>query len=275
MANMTTDDKTTTANASPGNDNDTKNSTTASTSSNGTNDNNSNDNGNTNPSRTASVSFSDLVHATSNDDNNNNDESNDHDKSESSDSFDPRAQFRGGGGGGGGVRFPSKDDVMNERFDISRLSTYELEEIMAVWGNKEEQIQNRLKLKQEVREYAQGRRLSDSDNWTSMGLTDKIGIRRLEKQHYRQEGYEAVLGTQETQRLMALDGLDKDESSPAHPAIRNDVISAIYSTTTQSASLKAHQEAISLQHELEDSNNEKEKDEQQQQQPNETTEESS
>ena len=150
-----------------------------------------------------------------------------------------------------GIRFPSKDDVLNERFNISRLSTYELEEIMAVWGDKEEQIENRIKLKQEVREFAQGRRLSDNMTFTSMGLTDKIGIGRLEKQHYRQEGYEAVLGTQETQRVMALDGLDQVEGSPCHPSIRNEVIAAIYSNTVEPASLKAHQEALALHHEVE------------------------
>ena len=104
----------------------------------------------------------------------------------------------------GGVQFRC---ALEEIRRISRLSSYQLDEIVAVWGDEEEQINRQQELKRDVTKYIQSgsgsgrRRLSDNYTFTSVGLCDHVGIRKEEKIIAREQVWDAVLNEQDNQRV--------------------------------------------------------------------------
>ena len=170
---------------------------------------------------------------------------------------DPRAKYQSKKQ----LRFPSKDDVLNERHNISRLSTYELDELLAVWGDSEEKYNRKQAVKEDVKQFQKmGRRLSDNMTFTSVGLLDKVGERRVEKFINRERGLETVLSTQETQRrLMEMDCYDRIPGVTAsfgrNGEDNDEVLAKLYKLTVQSAQEKAYNDALDLHNDIVNENN--------------------
>ena len=89
-----------------------------------------------------------------------------------------------------GVQFRSRNSIEDIR-RISTISNYDLDEVIAVWGNEDEQTQRVQELKQEMSDLYNGRRASDNLTCTSIGL--HVGPRQSEKLEAREATYQAVL----------------------------------------------------------------------------------
>ena len=98
----------------------------------------------------------------------------------------------------GGVQFRC---ALEEIRRISRLSSYQFDEIVAVWGDEDEQIERQQELKRDATEFVQGRRSSDNYTFTSVGLCDHVGTRKEEKVIARNLVWDAVLKEQDNQRV--------------------------------------------------------------------------
>jgi hypothetical protein len=118
------------------------------------------------------------------------------------------------------VRFPSRRTAMEEMRNISRLSNYTINDITAVWGDKEERRERRQALYHDVQELCLGRQSSDKNvNFTTLGIADEVGPAKAERRGRRQAALKAVLGGQLAQRLSSLDSatvspLSFDELEP-------------------------------------------------------------
>ena len=172
------------------------------------------------------------------------------------DEYDPRAQFLGKSKKGG-VRFPSKEDVLNERFDISRLSTYELDEIIAVWGDADEKANRKQNMKEDMKILQKAQRRMSDNGFTAIGLLDKIGERRNEKRNNRERGKDTVLSTQETQRRLkeldccgvAIPGVPESCGGGSDEDY-DEVLAKLYKATVKGAQDKAYEEALALHNDI-------------------------
>ena len=158
------------------------------------------------------------------------------------------------------VRFPSTEANMNLTRRVSDLSTYSAPEKYAVWGNKAEQLQKRLQLKQEIIEYAQGRRLSDNQTFSSIGIVDKILDGKKAKDDIRHAARQVVLDEQYFQLHMKAistsdDGRSNGNSNDSSVGYNNsvdEIIASVYMEVTLNAQQRAHEEAMELRRFIDD-----------------------
>ena len=141
----------------------------------------------------------------------------------------------------GGVQFRC---ALEEIRRISRLSSYQLEEIVAVWGDDDEQIERQQELKRDANEFIHsGRRSSDNYTFTSVGLCDHVGTRKEEKITAREQVWDAVWKEQENQRV-----------AQVNTGHSNDIFkynSALLAKACQQATYKSQQSAYEKAKELE------------------------
>ena len=131
-----------------------------------------------------------------------------------------------------GVRFHSRSSIEEVR-RISRVSNYNLEEVISYWGDSDDHVLRKRELKKAAQEFQFQRRQSDN-NFTSLGIADKVGEGRQMKKNNRNKSRNAVLDEQD---LQDHEGVYDDE-----------LISDVYAITTHGAK-KAARECAELLHE--------------------------
>ena len=137
---------------------------------------------------------------------------------------------------------------------ISRLSSYNLGEILAVWGDDEEEIQRRDELKRDASEYIEGgRRSSDNYTFTSIGLCDHVGSRREEKEVARCQMWDAVLDEQDNQRQAQ----ENTGHSPDVFKYNSALLAMVCKKVTQKSQQLAYENAKELEREIADHEQEK------------------
>eukprot|EP00934_Nitzschia_sp_Nitz4_P009091 Nitzschia sp. Nitz4//scaffold38_size140716//116270//116746//NITZ4_003167-RA/size140716-processed-gene-0.78-mRNA-1//-1//CDS//3329550138//9081//frame0 len=135
-----------------------------------------------------------------------------------------------------GVRFAAEEDIEQVQ-RISRYSNYEIEEIIAYWGDGDEHQLRKEELREAVQDWKMGRRISDNFNFTSAGIADKVGERKVMKRENRMRSRGAVLDEQE---------LQQDEGM-----MDSELLADIYKLTTASSKKKAREEAARMAAEVE------------------------
>lgn len=157
---------------------------------------------------------------------------------------------------------------MEDMRKISRLSNYTINDITAVWGDKEEHRERRQALYHDVQELSLGRQSSDKNvNFTTLGIADQVGPEKVERRRRRQAALKAVLGGQLAKRLSSLDSattapvsfdelepLEASTSSPTTPATApvnrgrsfSSEMAKAYHSVSQEAERKARQAAVEL-----------------------------
>ena len=91
-----------------------------------------------------------------------------------------------------GVRFPSRKHIMEQAKQISRRSTWAINEMIAMWGDDEEHEKQRDQLDEECDKYAKGFHDSDNINFTTVGVEHLIDDDKYdEKLQLREEAYDA------------------------------------------------------------------------------------
>lgn len=133
-----------------------------------------------------------------------------------------------------GVRFRSPSLIASIR-RISLVSNYKPEEIYAVWGDSEEYTLQKSELFQAVEDMQYNRRGSDNE-FTRLGIDDKVGHGKAVKRANRMVATDAVLDEQDYQWD---EGIADDET-----------IAYIYSHTAKPAQKEAQFKAQRLHDEL-------------------------
>ena len=139
----------------------------------------------------------------------------------------------GGGGGKRGVQF-RRSSTVEEVMNISRISNYDMSEIISYWGDSEDHILRKAELKQAVQDMYYHRRGSDAD-FTRLGIDDKVGSGKARKKANRQYARTAVMDEQD---LQYHEGHLDDE-----------LLADVYSITTYAAQKAAQTKAERLQQE--------------------------
>lgn len=134
-----------------------------------------------------------------------------------------------------GVRFPSIGK-MEQVKRISRYSNYEIDEIIAYWGDSEEHRLRKEELREAAMDWKMGRRTSDNFTFTSAGIADKVGEGRALKRENRIKARNAVLDEQD---LQYEEGVKNEE-----------LLAEIYTLTTVDAKKKARAEAEHMAEEV-------------------------
>jgi hypothetical protein len=134
----------------------------------------------------------------------------------------------------GGVQFRSTNSIAEVR-RISRISNYDLEEVISYWGDSSEHKLRKKELRKAAHEM-QCRRMSDNNSFTTLGITDKVGEGRLLKKQNRKSATTAVLDEQD---LQYHEGVYDDE-----------LLADVYTITTVSAKKTAQQSAAALHQEV-------------------------
>lgn len=133
-----------------------------------------------------------------------------------------------------GVQFRS--EAMEQVRRISRYSNYNLDEVVAYWGDSGEHRLRKKELREAVVEWQAGRRNSDNFSFTAKGIQDKVGEGKRVKKENRAKARQAVLDEQELQNM---EGMKDDE-----------LLADIYTVTTAKAKQKAHKEALDMAEEV-------------------------
>jgi len=134
------------------------------------------------------------------------------------------------------IQFAS-DEYINQVRRISCFTSYNSEELEAYWGTSQEFRLNKKELKDSVKKmHRQGRRMSDNMTNTRLGIKDKIGKGREEKQENRYYSRNAVLDEQDFQEA---EGVYDDE-----------LMREVYQQNIGDASQKAYKEAKRLSDEI-------------------------
>jgi hypothetical protein len=121
---------------------------------------------------------------------------------------------------------------------IPRVSqSYSVEEFLAVWGDSDEATLRKQELKVAASDMQYGRRMSDNMTFSTIGIRDKVGAGRMEKQEARFKAWDAVMDEQD---LQASEGLGRD----------SDLIAGVYSMTTGETREKARLEALQMEEEV-------------------------
>lgn len=136
--------------------------------------------------------------------------------------------------GGIGVRFGSQRSIEQVR-RISRVSNYNMEEIINYWGEGDEQVLRKSELKEAVRDMACKRRSSDKD-FTALGIEDKVGRGWAIKKSNRKVSREAVLDEQDLQYHEGI--------------LDDDMLAGVYSITSDAAKREAQEKAEKLHDKL-------------------------
>jgi hypothetical protein len=134
----------------------------------------------------------------------------------------------------GGVQFRSTNSLEEVR-RISRISNFNLEEVICYWGDSNEHKLRKQELKKAAHDM-QCRRMSDNNSFTSLGITDKVGEGRLLKKRNRKTATTAVLDEQD---LQYYEGVYDDE-----------ILADVYTTTTVAAKKTAQENAAALHEEV-------------------------
>jgi len=108
--------------------------------------------------------------------------------------------------GDGGVQFRSQSSI-EDVMQVSRVSTYDVSEIVGYWGEADDHRLRRTELKKDVRDLALNKRSSDTD-FTTLGIDDKFGPGRQIKSMNRTLSRNAVM---EEQDLQYHEGILDDE----------------------------------------------------------------
>ena len=163
-----------------------------------------------------------------------------------------------------GVRFPSRKHIMEQAKQISRRSTWAINEMIAMWGDDEEHEKQRDQLDEECDKYAKGFHDSDNINFTTVGVEHLIDDDKYdEKLQLREEAYDAVLWTQHYQREEEDEILAQDSQaqfSDSFCAQNETELSEKYQRVSKKAANLAVDEAkrLSLELKLSDTENEEE-----------------
>lgn len=134
-----------------------------------------------------------------------------------------------------GVEFHSRDSIEQVR-RISRSSNYDLSEIEAYWGDGNEHKVRKQELRTAVKEWQQGRRMSDNLTFTTRGIMDKIGEGKQIKKANRDRARQVVMDEQELQDQEGI--------------VDDDLLAEIYAATTMGPQKKAQLEAMSIRKEV-------------------------
>mmetsp|Transcript_149 Transcript_149/g.186 ORF Transcript_149/g.186 Transcript_149/m.186 type:complete len:231 (+) Transcript_149:101-793(+) len=135
-----------------------------------------------------------------------------------------------------GVQFKSESKIEEVR-RISRISTYNLEEITSYWGETDEHALRKSELRSAVRDLYFHRRASDS-GFTTLGIDDKVGQGKAAKKINRNLSRNAVMDEQD---LQDYEGINDDE-----------LLGDIYSVSCEGAKKTAHAKAERLHNDLVD-----------------------
>mmetsp|Transcript_20259 Transcript_20259/g.50385 ORF Transcript_20259/g.50385 Transcript_20259/m.50385 type:complete len:186 (+) Transcript_20259:82-639(+) len=133
-------------------------------------------------------------------------------------------------GGPGDVQFRSQSSIEAIR-RISRISDYDIEEILDYWGDTEEKDERKAELKQAVKDMYYKRRESDSD-FTTLGIDDKAGHGRAVRKANKELARNAVMDEQD---LQLHEGILDDE-----------LLADVYSITSTAAKREAQMKAQRL-----------------------------
>jgi hypothetical protein len=136
-----------------------------------------------------------------------------------------------------GIQWHSRNSIEVTR-RIPRVSqSYSTDEIFAVWGNSDEARLRKKELKLAAKDMQYGRRQSDNMTFSTVGISDKVGAGRMEKQEARSEAWDAVMDEQD---LQASEGLERDSER----------IAGVYSMTTADTREKARLKALKMEEEV-------------------------
>ncbi|KAG7363375.1 hypothetical protein IV203_026752 [Nitzschia inconspicua] len=133
------------------------------------------------------------------------------------------------------VQFRSRNSIEEVR-RISRISNYDIEEIISYWGDSDEHILRKEELKKAAHDMQYCRRMSDNSTFTSLGIADKVGERRVIKKQNREIATRAVLDEQD---LQDCEGVYDDE-----------LLADVYALTTATAKREAKASAKALHEEV-------------------------
>mmetsp|Transcript_32043 Transcript_32043/g.35887 ORF Transcript_32043/g.35887 Transcript_32043/m.35887 type:complete len:184 (-) Transcript_32043:138-689(-) len=139
-------------------------------------------------------------------------------------------------GGGNGVQFRSQSSI-EEVMRISRVSNYDMDEVVSYWGESDDHILRKSELKRAVKDMYLYRRTSDRD-FTTLGIDDKVGQGKANKKANRMISRNAVMDEQD---LQYDEGVFDDE-----------LLSDVYSITSTAAKREAHIKAERLHNEIVD-----------------------
>jgi len=151
-----------------------------------------------------------------------------------SDDTQIKDNFKGSGSGNAGVQFRSQSSI-EEVMRISRVSNYDMEEIVSYWGESDDHILRKSELKRAVKDMYLYRRTSDRD-FTTLGIDDKVGQGKANKKANRMISRNAVMDEQE---------LQYDEG-----VLDDELLSDVYSITSTAAKREAHIKAERLHNEM-------------------------
>lgn len=132
-----------------------------------------------------------------------------------------------------GVQFRRRFS-MEEVKRISRVSTYNMEEVISYWGDDEDHILRKSELLKAVQEMHYHRRASDS-NFTTLGIDDIVGSGKDKKVANRSQSRMAVMDEQDLQHH---EGVFDD-----------DLMADVYFITSRGAKEAAHVKAERLHQE--------------------------
>ena len=133
-----------------------------------------------------------------------------------------------------GVQFRSESSIEAVR-RISRVSNYDMEDIINYWGDNDEQALRKSELKQAVQDMQYSRRTSDS-NFTTLGIDDKAGHGRAVRKVNKILSRNAVMDEQDLQRYEG--------------TLDDDLLADIYSITSTAAKKEAQIKAERLHDKL-------------------------
>lgn len=135
----------------------------------------------------------------------------------------------------GGVQFRSRNSI-EEVQRISRISNYNLEEVVNCWGDSNDRKLRKQELRQAALDMQHTRRMSDNTSFTTLGIADKVGEGRLLKKQNRKTATTAVLDEQD---LQVHEGMYDAK-----------LLSDVYSVTTVAAKKAAKESAEALHDEV-------------------------
>ena len=133
-----------------------------------------------------------------------------------------------------GVQFRSQSSIEAIR-RISRVSNYNMEDIINYWGDNDEQALRKSELKQAVQDMYYRRRTSDSD-FTTLGISDKAGHGRAVRKVNKMLSRNAVMDEQDLQRYEG--------------TLDDDLLADVYSITSTAAKKEARIKAERLHDKL-------------------------
>lgn len=135
----------------------------------------------------------------------------------------------------GCVQFRSRNSI-EEVQRISRISNYNLEEVVNCWGDSNDRKLRKQELRQAALDMQHTRRMSDNTSFTTLGIADKVGEGRLLKKQNRKTATTAVLDEQD---LQVHEGMYDAK-----------LLSDVYSVTTVAAKKAAKESAEALHDEV-------------------------